>query len=126
VLWVGPTARGSSFEAVSKRADREWETRLRELSMGKEDQHRIGKAEGDVTREIMRPRPMAGNVRKREIVAEDFGAIAKLLAHGFTRSRPLDAGMGIIDKLSASHPPVTLPNMDRSLRAVMQSWASFL
>jgi hypothetical protein len=49
----------------------------------------------------MRPRPMAGNVRKREIVAEDFGAIAKLLAHGFTRSTPL-AWMGILDKLSLS------------------------
>jgi len=40
--------------------------------MGKDDQHRIGKAEGGVTLEDMRPRPMAGNVRKREIVAEDL------------------------------------------------------
>jgi len=63
VLWVGPTARGSSFQAVTKRADRERETRLREPSMGKDDQHRIGKAEGGVTLEVMRPRPMAGNAQ---------------------------------------------------------------
>jgi hypothetical protein len=76
--------------------------------MGKDDEHRIGKAEGGVTREVMRPRPMAGNVRKREIVAEDLGAIAKLLAHGFTRSTPLD-WMGILEKLSRHPTPVTLP-----------------
>ena len=65
MLWVGPTARGSSFQAVTKRADRERETRLREPSMGKDDQHRIGKAEGGVTLEVMRPRPMAGNAQAR-------------------------------------------------------------
>jgi hypothetical protein len=76
--------------------------------MRKDDQHRIGTAEGGVTLDAMRARPMAGNVRKREIVAGDFGAIAKLLAHGFTRITPQD-WMGIFDRLSRHPTPVTLP-----------------
>jgi hypothetical protein len=95
VLWVGPTARGSSFEAVSKRADREWKVDFVNRQWAKTAN--TGSAKPKVaTLRVMRPRPMAGNVRKREIVADDFGAIAKLLAHGFTRSTPLD-WMGILD-----------------------------
>jgi len=75
--------------------------------MRKDDQRRIYKGEGDVTLDAMR-RPTAGNVRMREIVTGDFGAIAKLLASGFTRSTPQD-WMDIFDKLSRHPTPVTLP-----------------
>jgi hypothetical protein len=55
----------------------------------------------------MRPRQTAANVRMREIAAEDFAAIAGLLAHGFARSTSQD-WMDIFDKLSRHPNPATL------------------
>lgn len=81
---------------------------FRELAMRKDDQHSIDKGDGDVTFDVMRPRPTAANVRMREIVAKDFAAIAKLLAYGFARSTSQD-WMDIFDKLSRHPTPATLP-----------------
>jgi hypothetical protein len=76
--------------------------------MRKDVQCGICKGEVDVTLDAMHPRPTAGNVRMREIVTEDFAAIAKLLAYGFARSTVQD-WMDIFDRLLRHPTPVTLP-----------------